>query len=374
MENYKTARADSKSRLAQLCFLWDTQHAVLFGQSLCMSAFEMRSPLPCDQYLWDCTTAKDWYKVAFIRSTEEAPFFLSILRSYFSASPRKQNLSGFSRILLLHGLMAISWDMHRRDQTSLGLMSDHLLHGGWRLHLKNAYDAWKTDFDVYEQLTRKHFSCRGQTDNEDGRRSSLDNFFNSYRALYHAAHIALTSEVIDLQIYAGARHILGRRVSKYDYAHSKEVIRRWLDIQKEDAAHASWHASCLLSLIPQNLDVLSTPCYTFHYGWVIYLATLIIWAFHHGISGQLATKQPRESDDMVWDTRTDMTCLIKHMVHLGPHRLSSEMYVPVLRNPTVGLIAVVVRLFCKARWSIVRDGMLVLRRLVSWRLVNEELR
>lgn len=40
--------AEEKKRLALLAFLWDVQHAVLFSQSVCMSAFELRLPLPYD--------------------------------------------------------------------------------------------------------------------------------------------------------------------------------------------------------------------------------------------------------------------------------------------------------------------------------------
>ncbi|KAF2151454.1 hypothetical protein K461DRAFT_287213 [Myriangium duriaei CBS 260.36] len=363
------ANQEERKRLAQLCFLWDTEHAVLFGQSLCMSAFEMRSSLPCDRNLWDATTAEEWYKIACIRRSDDIPFFLSELRCYFSSSPRRADLNGFSRVLLLHGLMAISWDMDRRDQTSLGLMGDHFLQGGWRLHLKNAYDIWKADFDGYEQLTRRYYSADECKDTPCGTRersSCLDKFFDGYRALYHAAQIVLSSEVIDLQIYAGARHILGRAVAKSDYARSKSVIRRWLTEQQQDAAHAAWHAACLLSSISRDEATFSTSDHALHYAWVIYLATLTIWTFHHGHSHS-------ESDEMVWDTRKDMTCLIDHMVNSGPQALLPDVYVPALRNPTVGLIAVVARQLCKIRWSIIRDGMLVLRRLVSWRLVNEEL-
>ena len=49
--------------LAFLCFMWDTQHAVLFCQSLCMSAFELRSNLPCSQALWEADSAESWHRL-----------------------------------------------------------------------------------------------------------------------------------------------------------------------------------------------------------------------------------------------------------------------------------------------------------------------
>lgn len=107
-------------RLAFLCFMWDTQHAVLFCQSLCMSAFELRSNLPCDQSLWEAESAEAWHQRRQKQPT--TPLFLSCLKMYLHPNTAKvpTNLNALSRSLLLHGLMSVAWDMQRRDQTSLG--------------------------------------------------------------------------------------------------------------------------------------------------------------------------------------------------------------------------------------------------------------
>ncbi|KAL1959977.1 hypothetical protein VTO42DRAFT_645 [Malbranchea cinnamomea] len=71
--------AEARKRLAMLCFMWDTQHAVLISQSLCMSAFEIRSSLPCDPATWEAATAEDWFE----HSRREQPhgLFLSTLKA-----------------------------------------------------------------------------------------------------------------------------------------------------------------------------------------------------------------------------------------------------------------------------------------------------
>lgn len=43
-----------------LLVLQDVEHAVLFSQSLCMSAFELRTALPCSQAVWEATSAEAW--------------------------------------------------------------------------------------------------------------------------------------------------------------------------------------------------------------------------------------------------------------------------------------------------------------------------
>lgn len=62
---------------------------------------------------------------------------------------RPHGLSGLSRVLLLHGLMSIAWDMQRRDQTALSVISDSGHGANWRKTIGKAYDAWKSDFDSY---------------------------------------------------------------------------------------------------------------------------------------------------------------------------------------------------------------------------------
>lgn len=137
------AEAEEKKRLALLCFMWDTQHAVLFCQSLCMSAFELRLSMPCDQGLWEASDENSWREIQSTNAQQEISY-LAALKSYLfnPGSQRPGKLNSLARILVLHGLMSIAWDLERRDQTSLGVVS---FVGGvnWRNRLGDAYDLWK---------------------------------------------------------------------------------------------------------------------------------------------------------------------------------------------------------------------------------------
>lgn len=100
--------------------MWDTQHAVLFSQSLCMSAAELKLTLPWNDALWEAETAEEW---ARINATEQPqPHYLSVLKRYINPRPEAtmRPLNSLSRVLMLHGLMSVAWDLNRRDQTSLG--------------------------------------------------------------------------------------------------------------------------------------------------------------------------------------------------------------------------------------------------------------
>lgn len=212
------AIAEQKKRLAQLCFVWDVQHAVLFSQSLCMSAFELRSTLPCDQGIWEARSAKEWQDASKLGG-QRPPLLLTALKRYLTShSGLPEELNLFGHIVLLHGLMSISWDMTRRDQTSLGLIGDKIGSGSWRDRMVKAYDNWKADFDDYTSKVRQSYSQRHSLNSNRGNRilEAFETFSAAYTALYHAAQLTLASDILDLQIYAGARHILGRPVSKVD--------------------------------------------------------------------------------------------------------------------------------------------------------------
>ncbi|KKY26044.1 putative transcription factor [Diplodia seriata] len=225
------AEAEQKKRLAYLCFLWDVQHAVLFCQSLCMSAFELRSNLPCNQQLWEADSAELWQRLR--KKQRSPPLFLSLVKAYLTPGgpPIPRNLNALSRLLLLHGLMSISWDMKRRDQTSLGLVggcvgSKQSPIGDWKTRMSTSYNTWKADFDTYcanyldlfcSGPENPNSSSSNSNSNPSPLRQEFVTWATANAAVYHAAHVLLNAEFLDLQIYAGARHILGRPVGRADY-------------------------------------------------------------------------------------------------------------------------------------------------------------
>lgn len=100
--------------------MWDTQHAVLFSQSLCMNAAELKLTLPWDSAVWEADTAEEWYETSSLR--QPSPAYLSVLKAYINPESGLwiPKLNSLSRLLMLHGLMSVAWDLNRRDQTSLG--------------------------------------------------------------------------------------------------------------------------------------------------------------------------------------------------------------------------------------------------------------
>jgi hypothetical protein len=333
---------EQRKRLSLLCFLWDTQHAVLFSQSLCMSAFELRTTLPCNPDVWEAESAADWAEC----TSDGEPSFLAILKTYMCPGQASipPQINALSRVLILHGLMSVFWDMKRRDQTSLGATGPT---AEWKSRIGHAYDAWKTDFDTYcMDMSVQHLKGSPSV------KADFIRFRTSTLAIYHASHITLNVEVIDLQIAAGARHIIGRPVSLHDYERSKWIIRNQ---ETSSANAAAWHAAQLLRDGVMNLEGWDVD-QQFHYPWCLYLATLTCWAFHHAKSE--ASHSTRSSGDSAND-ESSMNALISSMTAVGPEGLERLAG----RQSTSGLINVVAKHLSNIRWAVVYEGMKVLRGL-----------
>nr|OQO28031.1 hypothetical protein B0A51_02832 [Rachicladosporium sp. CCFEE 5018] len=338
---------EQRKRLALLCFLWDVQHALLFSQSLCMSAFELRTSLPCNPSSWEAETAAEW---ATYGGTPE-PSFLATLKTFMNpdASATPPELNALSRQLVLHGLMSIAWDLKRRDQTSLGSSGPT---SDWQTRLGASYDMWRVDFDAYCMDMTK------QLRNSPAAKEDFTRFSTSTRAIYHAAQLILHVEVLDLQIYAGAKHILGRPVAPHDYQRSRKLMKRWVSDDGPKAAVAASHAAHLLRDGLTHLEDWDTN-QTFHYPWCLYLATLTCWAFHRapndGDGGIASTEicAPEKRHDR------SMNALISSMTSAGPEGLSRL----VGNLDTRGLVHVIAAHLGGVRWAVVHEGMKVLKGL-----------
>ncbi|KAK1572705.1 fungal-specific transcription factor domain-containing protein [Colletotrichum navitas] len=410
----KWAEGEQKKRLALLCFMWDTQHAVLFCQSLCMSAFELRLELPCSQTIWEARDAASWASAWRSSLSDQRLFYLPTLKSYLTPSaPRPSGLAGFSRVLVLHGLMSISWDMGRRDQTALGVVSHDSSGTGWRRLLSTAYDAWKSDFDAYcagfsappETASQARAQgSHGKDRDDEVRRVEFESFASAYKALYHSAQALLNMDFLDVQIYAGARHILGRPVQQRDYHRSAQVVKRWAtcsdthprhhlssarqnhrDVDdngsqsKQSASGAAWHAARMLREtrgIHKNTEAMNL----FHVPWCLYLATLTCWAYHHARPSRSHRGSSRrsfdefdddaelEEDEMIWDPQGEMEALITSMSERADR---SEITLRRERKRTNGLVWIMADILTTVRWGIVHAGVVVLRGLVPQRLINQ---
>jgi hypothetical protein len=187
-------------------------------------------------------------------------------------------------------------------------------------------------------------------------------------AIYHAAHITLNVEIIDLQIYAGASHIIGRPVTPGDYNRSRHIVRKWArPDESQAAAKAAWHAAHLLRDGIMNLDNWDVND-VFHYPWCLYLATLTCWAFHfaasdeddHNSSDRRST-DVRNHDGVGGNAQAEMSALVSGMTSVAPDGL----WKTAGKYSTGGLTAMIAKHLSTIRWAVVHEGMKILRGLVG---------
>lgn len=327
--------AEQRKRLAMHCFMWDTQHAVLFSQSLCMSAFEIRSSLPCSSTTWEALSAREWAHSAV---REPKRHFLTVLRGYITPSTvtRPRDLNVFARTVVLHGLMSVSADLKRRDQTTLRSETPEKI-GAWTPRMGRSYDLWKVDFDA-------DFLAMKLEQTSDPRR--FTGLKMAAHALYHAANLALIVEILDLQVVAGAVQILGRDVAPADQSRSQSTILRWLHERPEASSVAARHASHLLQDAVLSLhDWDQTNA--FHFPWCLYLATLACWVFHRGID--ISSAESRIT--------TDVSSLIVMMTNCPS---TIELAALSGKYDPKPLAAAMAQQLATVRWAVIHDAMKVL--------------
>lgn len=92
------ANGSSRKRRSDWHYWRSYQQAVLFSQSLSMSAFERRLPLPYDTPTWEASSAETWHKA---RKAERPPLpFLMAMKLYLNPGKTTPVLNSFSRLLI----------------------------------------------------------------------------------------------------------------------------------------------------------------------------------------------------------------------------------------------------------------------------------
>lgn len=323
-----------------------------------MNAAELKLSMPWDSTLWEADTAEEWH--ATNSRVQSYPSYLSVLKSYINPGPgsRTPKLNGLSRVLMLHGLMSVAWDLNRRDQTSLGIT---VTGGGesWQSRIARSYDTWKADFDNYTKETPLYF------DETAPEKEEFQKFCTANLAIYHAAHIILHVEIIDLQIYAGASHIIGRPVTKADRDRSRQRIERWAKRGSMSAAKAGSHAARILRdgiRKLKNWDVDDV----FHYPWCLYLATLTCWAFQVASKAGVGSENGEQGDnsddeDADWDSKAEMNALVSAMTRSN----LEDLWRVAGKYRTSDLPRVMAKHLASIRWAVVQEGMIVLRGLIG---------
>ncbi|KAI1764600.1 hypothetical protein GGR53DRAFT_520192 [Hypoxylon sp. FL1150] len=287
----KWARTESMHRVVFAAFMMDIIHAAMFGHAADMAPHEVRLPLPCDESLWSASSPE-------IVRQHDSNFRLYGVKPVSFLDGLKRAIHGkevqthaFGRMIIMCGLLSVGWHLRHRDThfkwLELGSNSSDMTEKRCNMLLK-AFDDWKTSFD----------GAIGSSDPEPdspGAQSRSNGLIHSASVLYHLAHISMYSDIVDCQVYAGAKRLLGRKVSTRDYSNVEKRMALWS--KQHTTRNAIFHAFKLLHRVlvdprqKKNGAYISRPVdaqgmqYSCrrdpdpHRPWIMYYATLSIWSF-----------------------------------------------------------------------------------------------
>lgn len=385
--------AEATRRAAFAAFVIDSTHATLFGHSAVMAPHDIKLPLPCDEALWAATSGNEVQRVeASLAANGFKPMpFLEGLRRTLNGHKVRTNT--FGRVILMAGLLNVSWHMNQRDLqiTSLGVNNALGSSMKWRSPLTRAFDHWQRDFD--DSLSKnEHWQqlCNPSSNKPDPSSTkplytspeTRDSVFESRTCLHSLAHMAMHVDMIDCTVFAGSERALGRSVTEADRAAVQKRMREtWAPSAR--ARDAVFYALKFLSevLIPedeqqQQPTINGTPRptppgppaftynvrddYLLNRPWVLYFAALIVWAYGYALDGPL-----RPSNYTLTTKELQVLDMRRYLARVGGARTPDDLEGLRDRNSCLGLLLLLKACFLEPRWELLHDASQILGNCIN---------
>ncbi|KAI1812790.1 fungal-specific transcription factor domain-containing protein [Poronia punctata] len=301
------AETESMHRVVFAAFMMDIVHAAMFGHAADMAPHEIRLPLPCDEILWSGANHE------IVRHQEERLRMYGIKPVLFldglkrALHGKEVNTHSFGRMIIMCGLLSVGWHIRHRETHLKWLEitpSASDTREKWCRMLLKSFDHWKSSYD---DVIRSN----GAADIElgsSGQQGTANGLIQSAAVLYHLAHLSLYVDIIDCQVFAGAKRLLGRKVSSRDLMNVNSRMAGWA--RQPATRHAMLHAFKLLHRIlldPRQKKITSVQQFGGngiqyatradsdpHRPWIMYFATLSIWSFAQAlkVQGHTTKSQP----------------------------------------------------------------------------------
>ena len=287
-------QAEATRRAAFAAFYLDALAAIIFGHNAVMVVHEVRLPLPCDDALWSATSAEEVGRVeASLHANGVQPTtFTDALRKILTG--RKVRTNPFGRMILMAGLLSVSWHMQQRDLQTAVLGESKGMPGvpsGWRDSLSKSFDFWKKDFD--ESVAHmQRVALPWQTPAiSSGTTGTEPDSLKTATILWRLGHMHMHVDFRDCQIFAGAKSNLGRPITDSDRERAKNNISVW--IKSPGGRTAVYHAlQTLRETFLRNPND-ETPPYSARDDhlivrpYTLFIAGLLVWCWGFMVDGLL---------------------------------------------------------------------------------------
>ena len=386
---------EATKRIAYAAFIIDSIHATMFSHTAVMLAHEMRLPLPCDEALWDATSGMEVGRIESSLRAEgiKATSFLDGLKWTLNSKPVRTNR--FGRTALMAGLLNVSFHLGQRDAQvrSLGQI------GGkgdvWRGTLTKAYDIWERDWSNEAPTaslslpisSNRHIRDSSSTSSYSSSSVDEETLFESRVVLHHLAHMGMHVDIVQCQIYAKAKRLLGRRITDSDYNSTVRRMREYW-APKPSARDAVFYSLKFLGQvltpdITPGLQKQHPPAtsafsarnpaagsgeyynprddYLLNRPWVLYFSALVIWSYGYALDGPLPPEKFPKLETKEEQIR-DMRAFMQRIGAVeSPEGLASMKE----RNGCAGMLVFLRGSFEKCRWELMHEAGILLGNCVE---------
>ncbi|KAI0203775.1 fungal-specific transcription factor domain-containing protein [Astrocystis sublimbata] len=340
---------ESTRRVAFIAFLIDSIHATMFGHSTVMVAHEMRLPLPCDDQLWKATSGAEVGRIESNHMSRGLKPMLFLEGLKRTLAGQEVHTNPFGRQMLMAGLLSVSWHMNQRDLqiSSLGTNMSQALGGRdkWRGTLMRAFDAWRNEFDKSLQNSNLAFDPYSSD-----KRTDANFVFESRTVLHHLAHMAMHVDIVDCQIFARAKRLLGRAIGSQDLSSAQRRMKdHWAPSAR--ARDATFYAAKFLcSVLLDNTQYCARDDVLLNRPWVLYFAALVIWCYGFAIAGACPEHVVPSSPEQRYDQMRD------YLQRLGSIQTPDDLKLMRDVNRSSALLAVLKDAFASTRWELLHEG------------------
>lgn len=259
---------EEQKRLAYFCFILDTQSVIQLSRNASMSVSRLHLTLPCSPAAWEADSAQMWSK--YISQGVTCTTYSSLLQEYRSLSTCLQlpALNALSHILLLYGLIAMSWSLEPTNQSFTG-RNAFPRHEDAERQKTASFELWKARFDVYRVQIRAALR-NSRSVGDAGLDLRVRSFVSDAIILYHSGnayvHSGITNlENLDIHPMSHQNNLQHASLAEFwpsDYA----------------VAFAIWHGGhaireALLEAVTNNHTIL------FNSAWSVYTSLLVCCKF-----------------------------------------------------------------------------------------------
>ena len=225
-----------------------------------------------------------------------------------------------SRMILIAGLLSVNWHINRREKHLQFLDTTPSVREQerWQSLLFQAYGRWCQSFE--RAIANAKARRRGAETSRD--------VASDPSVIHHMAYITTCIDILDAQVFAGSKRLLGRRITDKDYTGCQIRMRAWANtpssrlavlhafkLLNETLVQPSHRAVNSISgqIIGTKYSCRADP--SIYRPWILYLAALTIWSFQY--VSAMTTTRPSTAQSLGPDSLTIRNLAYEYLSQCG---------------------------------------------------------